>query len=152
VFVGDWLTKWRARHLLAAWGVYWLTLAAVSLGPALPAIRRATSGEAPGSVTGAGGDGGLTLTVTEHGTTLWSGSASVLAVVLWIAGPPLLLWLAWLMKRPRLQASPLAVPDEQVAGPSGAPAAPPALHEPPPESMPSPKAAGDQVERRGAKR
>jgi len=29
----------------------------------------------------------------------WTGSASIMSIVLWLCGPPLLLWLLWLVTR-----------------------------------------------------
>lgn len=105
------LRRWRPKQLLLAWAAYWVGLAAVTLGPAVPAILRATSSDAKGSLTGSVGDQGVSLTVIADGATAWSGVASLTAVVLWIVGPPLLLWLVWFVRRkPR---------EEQVTPPSG---------------------------------
>ncbi|HKG92409.1 MAG TPA: hypothetical protein VKA84_10975 [Gemmatimonadaceae bacterium] len=97
--------RWGARHLLLAWLVYWAALIVVGLGRALLAIRRATSlPDGHGTVSANFGDGNLMLTVIENGVTTYSGSVGVLAAALWIAGPPLVLWLAWLVTRPRRDA------------------------------------------------
>ena len=32
-------------------------------------------------------------------TVHWTGSASLMSIVLWLCGPPLLLWLLWLVTR-----------------------------------------------------
>lgn len=97
--------RWGARHLLLAWLVYWALLAVVGLGRALLAIRSATSGpDGHGSVSANFGDGRFQLTVVENGITTYSGSIGLLAAVLWIVGPPLVLWLMWLVTRPRRDA------------------------------------------------
>ena len=91
------LRRWRPGHLLLSWGTYWVGLALATLGPALPAILRATSGQ--GSITASAGDQGVRLVVSEAGTTLWSGAASVSSIAFWIVGPPLVLWVVWLARR-----------------------------------------------------
>lgn len=114
--------RWRPRHLLLSWLGYWLGLAAVTLGPAVPAILRATSGDAKGSLTGSMGDGGISLTIAEAGATTWSGTASLTATVLWIVGPPLLLWLVWFVRRDR-GVAPSASPNAPALSEGDAPAA-----------------------------
>ncbi len=102
--------RWRPTQLLLAWVAYWLGLGVVTLGPAVPAILRATGSDAKGSLTASYGDQGVSLTVTADGATAWSGTASLTAIVLWVVGPPLLLWLVWFVRRrPR---------DEQLAAPN----------------------------------
>jgi hypothetical protein len=96
------LSQWKARHLLAAWSAYWAGLALVTLGPAALAILRVTVPEgAKGSVSANFGDAGLQLVVKSGEATTWFGQASVVSVAMWLAAPPLLLWLAWLATRPR---------------------------------------------------
>lgn len=96
------LRHWRARHIISAWGAYWASLAAFTLGPGALALWRATHGpHATSSVNGSFGDGRFHLEVIRQGITTWTGSASLGAVMFWTCGPPLLLWLAWLVRRPR---------------------------------------------------
>lgn len=54
------------------------------------------------------GDGSLHLVVNSNGTTLWSGTANVVTIALWLSVPPLLLWLAWVVARPARQSNALA--------------------------------------------
>ena len=100
------ISRWRPKHLLAAWGAYWAGLAAVALGrPALAAMR-AAEGFPEGSTVSAGfGDTGLYFSITRAGATVWMASASLLAITLWVTVPPLLLWLVWLATRPRTTAA-----------------------------------------------
>lgn len=94
-------SRWRHRHLLAAWVVYWIGLIAVKLGGAVRAVLQVSGPNAHGSASAGFGDGGITFTVVNAAGTLWSGVSSFSALALWIAGPPLLLWVAWMLKRPR---------------------------------------------------
>ena len=93
------LRRWRAKHLLAAWIVYWVALIVVSLHSALAAIARALA--APRSTASIGAsveNGNLVLKVTTSGE-IWTGTTSLTAMALWFAGPPLLLFLLWLATR-----------------------------------------------------
>ncbi|HEV8364413.1 MAG TPA: hypothetical protein VGQ52_12900 [Gemmatimonadaceae bacterium] len=93
------LSRWRPRHLFLSWLTYWVGLAGLALGPAIPAILRATSADGQGSINASYGDKGLNVTVLADGATAWSGAASLTAIALWIVGPPLLLWLLWFVRR-----------------------------------------------------
>ena len=96
------LRSWRPRHLLAAWCAYWAGLAVITLWPAIAAgwrISQQVHGE--GSVSGSFGDNGLSAIISESGKTTWTGSISFVHLALLIAGPPLLLWMIWLMRASR---------------------------------------------------
>ena len=93
--------RWRPRHLLLSWIAYWLVLGLLTVGPAIPAIWRATRGSAHGEVMGGMADAVLSLTVKEAGQTTWTGSVRLLTLALWVALPPLVLWVLWLAARPR---------------------------------------------------
>jgi hypothetical protein len=91
--------RWRASHLLLAWCAYWLVLIAAKLGPAVAAASRAVnSPEGHGKIDVSSDGGVLTARIAGDGVA-WSGAASFTSIVLWIALPPLLLWLAWLVTR-----------------------------------------------------
>jgi hypothetical protein len=93
------LRRWQARHLLLAWAVYWVLLVLVALRPALALVARALTGpEGHGSVSANVGNGIANLNVAFEGQH-WTGSTSLTSLALWIAGPPLLLWLVWLATR-----------------------------------------------------
>lgn len=93
------LSRWRPGHLLLSWSAYWITLLAVTLGPAVPAILRATATNAKGEISANFGDWVLSLTVKQSGQTTWSGSVHVLTAALWLAVPPLILWVLWVLMR-----------------------------------------------------
>jgi hypothetical protein len=104
------LSRWRPYHLLLAWGAYWILLLAFALGPALPAILRATQSEGKhGEINAAFGDAVLSVTVKEMGQITWSGSVHFLTAALWVALPPLVLWALWLRERGRA-ARPVSEP------------------------------------------
>jgi hypothetical protein len=84
--------------LVGSWAAYWAALFAVKLGPAALAVWRATR-----STTANDNSAGLSfanwvlsLVVTEHGATTWSGSVHIGALAAWIAVVPLAIWVAWL--------------------------------------------------------
>lgn len=96
--------RWRASQLLWSWCPYWVALVLVSIGPGLLAAWRISRPGGHGTVTGGFENGIVQMTVTNGvaGTAdVWKGSASLSAVVLWIAVPPLALWVGWLASRPR---------------------------------------------------
>jgi hypothetical protein len=85
--------------LIGSWGAYWAALFAVKLGPAVLAVWRASRSTNPND-SNAGvtfANWILSLVVTEHGTTTWSGSVHMGALAAWIAIVPLAIWAAWLM-------------------------------------------------------
>jgi hypothetical protein len=95
------LRRWRARHLLAAWSAYWAGLAAVTLAPAARALARLTGPGEHGSAAASFDDGMLELTIASPGAPSWVGAVPVGELALWVAVPPLVLWLLWLLRRPR---------------------------------------------------
>ena len=93
------LRRWQARHLLLAWAVYWVLLILVALRPGLALASRALTGpDGHGSISADVGNGLANLRVAFEGQS-WTGSTSLTSLALWIAGPPLLLWLVWLVTR-----------------------------------------------------
>lgn len=87
----------RFRLLLGTWAAYWVVLTGVALGPMALAILRATGGPDNGksSVNAAFGNGVFSMTVVDQGQTIYTSSVHFLTVALWIAGPPLLAWVAF---------------------------------------------------------
>ena len=105
---------WRPRHLLLAWVAYWLVALVVALRPAIASIWRVTSDpDAHGTINAGVTDGIFTLSVSEPTGVVWQGSASLMSIVLWFAGPPLLLFLAWLAMRPRVPEPVLSSPAQR---------------------------------------
>jgi len=90
------LRRWRPGHLLASWAAYWAGLAGVTLGPAARAAWRATHlPDGHGSISAGFGDGGLNLTVVEEGVKTFVGTAPLGTAMMWLIGPPLVLWIVW---------------------------------------------------------
>jgi LmbE family N-acetylglucosaminyl deacetylase len=103
------LQRWKAGTLLGAWIAYWVALIGVSIGPGLLEAWRLTRGPDPHLTMSASFDAGrLLLTVKNAVGTSggWSLDASIANVLAWIAVPPLLLWVLWLVSRPRRGALP----------------------------------------------
>jgi hypothetical protein len=80
------LRRWQPRHLFGSWVAYWIALLAVVFWRPLYQLWRASRGPA------------------THATVGFTYSGSALALALWIAGPPLLLFLLWVATRPRDRA------------------------------------------------
>jgi len=103
------LSRWRATHLLGAWAVYWIGLVVVKLGTGLVAASRAVnSAPGHGKIDVGMNNGVFTANVAGDGVH-WTGSASLMSIVLWLCGPPLLLWLLWLVTR----RAPVATPESE---------------------------------------
>lgn len=91
------LSRWSARRLLVAWGGYWIGLGLVALGPPAYELWTLTTGHA-GKVAATAGleDAIINVSVLRDGAAAWTGSISVAMLALWVAGPPLVMWLLWL--------------------------------------------------------
>ena len=77
------LRQWRAHHLFRSWLVYWAGLLAVSAWRPLLEYWR------------------ITRSPSGHGSVSYSFQGTALSLALWIAAPPLLLFLVWLATRTR---------------------------------------------------
>jgi hypothetical protein len=94
--------RWRARELFLSWIVYWLGLAAFTLGPlasALWTVAHAPHGGPEGNVSLSVSNTVFTATVKLGEQMLYTGSRSLLSLALLIAGPPLVIWLLWVRRR-----------------------------------------------------
>lgn len=93
--------RWRARHLFSLWFMYWVVLAAVALSRPLGILWGLTHTGVHGDARLSADGGAVSMTVhTAHGPA-WSGHIGYLPLTLWIALPPLLLWVWWIASRPR---------------------------------------------------
>ncbi len=101
------LARWRPGHVIAAWVVYWIGLAGVTLTPAILAITRASSAPKNSANVSVSFDSTvLHITVTELGKTLYAASASLGQIALWVGAPPLALYALWLFTRRRPGGTP----------------------------------------------
>ena len=76
------LSRWRPAHLLLAWTTYWLALLIVAIGPAIPAMLRATAKDVHGEINASFGNSVFVLTVKQAGQVTWTGSIHALAAAL----------------------------------------------------------------------
>ena len=77
--------QWRASHLVRAWVVYWVALLAVTAWRPLTEYWR------------------LSRSGTGHGTVTYGYSGGLLPLALWIAGPPLVMFVVWVATRERVR-------------------------------------------------
>ena len=96
------LRRWKPGNLLLGWVVYWAGVVAVKLSPAIAASWRATRlPDGHGNITAGFNNSTLSYTVAQDGVNTFAASTSLTTALLWLAGPPLLLWLMWLIVRER---------------------------------------------------
>ncbi|HEX6050881.1 MAG TPA: hypothetical protein VFZ21_16495 [Gemmatimonadaceae bacterium] len=94
------IRRWRPGQLLASWAAYWAGLAAVSLGPILQTAWRVTQlPEGKGEISAGFTNSTLHFTVIEAGVRTVTATTSVGTAMAWVIGPPLALWLLWLVVR-----------------------------------------------------
>jgi hypothetical protein len=99
------LRRWKPGQLLLGWATYWVGLVGTTLGPAIGASWRATRlPEGHGSIEAGFANGTIHYTVVEDGVKTWTGATSMTTALLWLAVPPLVLWVAWLIVRDRPDA------------------------------------------------
>ena len=116
------IKRWGVGTLVSAWAGYWAALGAVTLAPFAKWVwdLNRIPGQ-HGSASLSMGDAGVTLTALKDGVTVYSGVAPLTELALWIAGPPLALWLVWLMFRPtRPSSEALHAPSQYDALPDAA--------------------------------
>jgi len=93
------LSRWRPRHLLFAWAAYWIILLATFMGSALrTALFAISAPNGHGTISVNMGDGVLSI-LAKSDTMTYTSSASLLSIALWVAGPPLLLFVLWAATR-----------------------------------------------------
>ena len=91
------LARWKVGYLIGSWFAYWAVLAAATLTPAAIAIWKVSRDGAKGDAGVSLGDAGLNAHVTVAGVTTWDHTVALSTVVLAIVGPPLLLWVGWVL-------------------------------------------------------
>jgi hypothetical protein len=94
--------------------VYWVIALLVAFRSGIAAIWRVTSEpDAHGTISAGVTDGIFSMTVSEPSGVVWQGSASMMSILLWFAGPPLLLFILWLGMRPRATEPALSSPSSR---------------------------------------
>ena len=95
------IRRWKLGQLVGVSAGYWAVLGAAALAPFSRAVYTVGRlGGERGTATGSFDNGVVTLTALKDGAAVYTGSAPLLQIALWIALPPLGLWLAWLASRP----------------------------------------------------
>jgi hypothetical protein len=108
------LRSWKPGQMLASWGVYWAGLIGVGLGPAIAAGFGATRlPEGHGSIEASVSNGTLSYAVIEDGVKTFTTTLQLSTAMLWVVGPPLLLWLVWLLVRRRRTEPEPAMPESR---------------------------------------
>jgi len=96
------LARWRPGHVVAAWFVYWVGLAAVTLTPTLLVIARVTSApKDTANVSASFSNTVLHITVSQIGKATYEATASLGQIAFWVGVPPLALYALWLFTRRR---------------------------------------------------
>lgn len=96
--------NWGTSTLLLSWCAYWVALGVATLRPALESIAHVSrSGVHRGAVVSLNG-GLINLTVYRSDGPAWTDAVHFTTLVMWVFGPPLLLWVLWAVTRPRRDA------------------------------------------------
>lgn len=95
------LRQWGAGQLLLTWAAYWVALGVATLTPAIALIARISGTGAHGNASVGFDDGLLKVTITSTGVPSWTGAIQFSSLIFLVFGPPLLLWIAWAVSRPR---------------------------------------------------
>jgi hypothetical protein len=96
------LRRWKPGQLLLSWGAYWVGLVGVSMGPAIRATWRATNlPDQHGTINASFNNGTLSYEVIENGVKTLTMTGQLSTVLMWVVGPPLLMWIVWLLVRER---------------------------------------------------
>ena len=105
------LRRWKPGQLLLGWGAYWAGLIGITLGPAIRASWHATRlPEGHGSINASFNNGTLSYEVIAEGAKTFAGTTPLSTAIFLMVGPPLILWLVWLIvrERPSSRASAIA--------------------------------------------
>lgn len=93
--------RWGVNRLVGAWVAYWILLLAVSLRGMVMAFWRMRQSGGHGSASVGIDDGRLEATVRDGSHVLWHGAVDFTTLALWLAVPPLVLLVLWLVLQPR---------------------------------------------------
>ena len=95
--------RWRSTVVASVSAVYAGVVALIGFSPALAALWRFTRPDARHGVVSVTADNTLMMhfTMTSSHLPTWTGSVNLGTLILWMLGPPVLLWSAWLATGPR---------------------------------------------------
>lgn len=95
--------RWRSTVVASVSAVYAGVVALIGFSPALAALWRFTRPDARHGVVSVTADNTLMMhfTMTSSHLPTWTGSVNLGTLILWMLGPPVLLWFAWLATGPR---------------------------------------------------
>jgi len=105
------LERWSAAALFGTWVAWWAALIGVTIGPGLlRAIRVMRLPGTHGTASASFENSHLLFKVVDGAgpAGTWTFNTSFGTALAWIAVPPLVLWLLWIVSRPRRQS--LAAP------------------------------------------
>jgi hypothetical protein len=95
------IRRWGVGHLVGSWAAYWAGLAIVKLSSIAITVWKISHGPGDhGTLSVSLGDNGFVLTALKDGATVINVTAPLATTALWIAVPPLAIWVAWLAMRP----------------------------------------------------
>jgi len=94
------LGRLRRAHLALITGLYWLGLGTVKLlHPILVGWRLTQLPPGHATINAGFTNTLLHVTMTQDGSVVWTGQASLAVILGWMLGPPLLLFAAWKASR-----------------------------------------------------
>lgn len=102
--MAGWFSRWKPKHLLGAWVIYWLGLATSVLWRPVWLFLGFEADHGTASVSGGLTNLDLGVTLTLNDAQVWSLTAPAWEWTFWLVGPPLLLWALWLKARPSRRA------------------------------------------------
>lgn len=106
------LRRMRPGALLASWVGYWSILGITTLSRPIAIAWSITRPDAKGSISAGFVNTMLNVKMEAGGATVYSSEVSLWTLALWIAGPPLALWLVWVLTRPSREDSRVQVTPE----------------------------------------
>jgi hypothetical protein len=109
------LSRWRQRFVVLGCAIYATVVTLITFAPALLAGWRISRPDAGHGVISVSADNTLMLhiTMTSKHTPNWSGSINLGVLLLWLLGPPLLLWVIWLAGNPSRTATTIPLDNTQ---------------------------------------
>lgn len=96
-----WIRRMTPRQLMFGWLGYWAILGVTTLSRPVAMAYRVSRPDARGSIAASFENTDLTVKMIQNDATVWSATASLTAILLWLSVPPLVMWFIWVLLRPR---------------------------------------------------